>query len=139
MKMARLARVARIATLPETRNVIFAAVRSTTLRTGLRRALHDPSGVVRELRPTTVQRAVMRSVRHPAVQELANAGLLLLPGRYIPLGWVATWAARHIRRRHLESTIAASGPAPYGVDHLGTWRQGARDTTNQPASISQEI
>jgi hypothetical protein len=117
VKTRRLARVARIATLPETRNLILQAVRSTTLRTGLRRALHDPSGVTRELRPATVQSALMRGVRHPAVQELANAGLLLLPGRYIPLGWAATWAARHVRRRHGDPTTAESGPAPPRADN----------------------
>ena len=114
MKIGRLARVARIATLPETRNLLVAAARSTTLRTGLRRALHDPAGVVRELRPTAVHGVLMRGVRHPAVQELANAGLLLLPGRYIPLGWAATWAARHVRRRHGGPMIAASGPGLSG-------------------------
>ena len=112
VKLGRLARVARIATLPETRNLIAAAVQSTTLRTSLRRAVHDPAAVVRDLRPATVQAALTRGVRHPAVQELANAGLLLLPVRYIPLGWVATWAARAFKGRKGALPIAQSGRDP---------------------------
>ncbi len=46
-------------------------------------------------------RALVRATAvHPATRELAGASLAFLPGRFLPLGWVATWAANRVVRRH---------------------------------------
>ena len=105
--MTRLARVVRLATLPETRGVIVTAARSATLRDVARRIVNDRSALVRDLRHLPDVRAVTRSaVRHPAARELVDAGLLLLPGRYLPLGWVATWATQRVLRRYIDRPAA---------------------------------
>jgi hypothetical protein len=98
----RLARLQRLVTLPETRRVIFAAARSPTIRAVAQRVAHDRAGLVRDLRrPVNARDLLLRGVRHPAAGELASAGLVFLPGRYVPLGSVATWAARRILRRYI--------------------------------------
>jgi hypothetical protein len=100
----RLARLRRLVTLPETRGLIIAAARSPTIRAGAQRLAHDRAGLVRDLRrPVKVRDRLLRGARHPAAAELASAGLLFLPGRYVPLGSVATWAARRILRRYIGS------------------------------------
>jgi hypothetical protein len=99
-------RLAWLATLPETRGLIVATVRSTTLRTIARRAVEDRAALLRDLTDPTNARHLARSaIRHPAVAELANAGLVLLPGRYLPLGWAATWVARRVLRRFVDPPI----------------------------------
>ena len=99
-------RLARLATLPETRGLIVATVRSTTLRTIARRAVEDRAALLRDLTDPTNARHLARSaIRHPAVAELVNAGLVLLPGRYLPLGWAATWAARRVLRRYVDPPV----------------------------------
>jgi hypothetical protein len=101
--LTRLARIARLATLPETRGVIIAAVRSETLHDIARRARSDRAGLVRDLRDPTNARDLLRdAARHPATRELASASLMLLPWRYLPLGWAATWAADRVARRRTE-------------------------------------
>ena len=96
-----LARVARLVNLPETRKAVVAAARSRAVRELARRAAHDRAGLMRDLRHPAVSRDVVRSaVHHPATQELASAALLLLPGRFLPLGMVAAWATRRLLRRH---------------------------------------
>jgi hypothetical protein len=98
--ITRVARVARLVTLPETRSAIAAAARSETLRDIARRARTDRAGLVRELRnPATARVIVTDAASHPATRELASAGLMFLPMRYVPLGWVATWAAGKLMRR----------------------------------------
>jgi hypothetical protein len=95
-----LARVARLVNLPETRRAVVAAARSRAVRELARRVTHDRAGLIRDLRHPAVSRDVVRSaVHHPATQELASAALLLLPGRYLPLGMVASWATRRLLRR----------------------------------------
>jgi hypothetical protein len=95
----RIFRLGRLVTLPETRRLIIAAVQSPTIRRVARRVAHDRAGVMRDLRrPVEVRDLLLRAVRHPAAWELASAGLLLLPGRYLPLGAAATWAARRLLR-----------------------------------------
>jgi len=102
----RLGRVTRLATLPETRGLIVATVRSTTLRTLARRAVEDRAALLRDLaNPANVRHLARGAIRHPAVTELANAGLVFLPGRYVPLGWAATWAARRVLRRYLDPPV----------------------------------
>lgn len=103
MSTGRLARVARLATLPETRRLIIAAAQSATLRDAAQRAVHDRAGLLRDLRrPANVRDLLLSAARHPVARELASAGLLFLPGRYLPLGWVANWATRSILRRHVD-------------------------------------
>jgi hypothetical protein len=119
----RLWRVARLATLPETRGLIVAASRSTTLRTVAHRAVVDRAGLLRDLTNPANARHLARSVvRHPAVAELANAGLVVLPVRYMPLGWAATWVTRRVLRRFvdppvevIEGSLMGLGPAPRNV------------------------
>jgi hypothetical protein len=58
---------------------------------------------VRDLSNPTNARDLLRdAARHPATRELASASLMLLPWRYVPLGWAATWAADRIFRRRTE-------------------------------------
>src|SRR5450759_817942 len=90
--LTRLARLVRIVTLPETRGVIVAAAHSQSLRDIRQRAVHDRGALVRDLRnPANAQHLVRSAARHPATRELASAGLLFLPLRYLPVGWAATW------------------------------------------------
>src|SRR5450756_2177985 len=101
--VTRLARLVRIVTLPETRGVIVAAAHSETLRDIRQRAVHDRAALVRDLRnPANARDLVRSAARHPATRELASAGLLFLPLRYLPVGWAATWVAHRVLRRHLD-------------------------------------
>jgi hypothetical protein len=98
--LTRLAQVVRLGTLPETRRLIAAAARSETLRDLARRARTDRRSLVRDLRnPEGARDAIASAARHPATRELATAGLMLLPIRYLPLGWAATWAAGRVNRQ----------------------------------------
>jgi hypothetical protein len=98
--VTRLARLVRVVTLPETRGVIVAAAHSQTLRDIRQRAIHDRGALVRDLRnPANARDLVRSAARHPATRELASAGLLFLPVRYVPLGWAATWVAHRVLRR----------------------------------------
>jgi hypothetical protein len=106
-----VARLVRVGTLPETRGFIVTLAHSEALRDIGRRAVHDRDALVRDLRNPAKARDLVRSAaRHPATRELAGAGLMLLPMRYLPLGWVATWGARRVLRRYVD---------PSGV--AGTW------------------
>lgn len=105
MSTRRLARLGRLVTLPETRRLIIAAAQSPTIRAMAQRVAHDRAGLVRDLRrPVKVRDLLLGGVRHPAARELASAGLLFLPGRYLPLGSATTWAARRILRRYIGPT-----------------------------------
>ena len=98
--ITRLARIARVATLPETRRLIVAARRSSMVRTLAHRVAHDRAGLVRDATHPGDPRHLIRSAAtHPATRELANASLVFLPMRYLPLGWVASWAVTRIVRR----------------------------------------
>ena len=108
--VTKLARLARLATLPETRGAVAAAARSEALRGVAWRARNDPIALARELRHPANARGLLRSaVRHPATRELASAGVVLLPWRYVPLGWAATWMARRALRRYVEPADDAPG------------------------------
>lgn len=89
--ISRLRRLAVLATLPETRRLIVRGARPRNLRAVAARARADRAALLRD------------AVSHPAAAELANAGLLLLPMRYTPLGWAAGWAVRRMTR-HRRST-----------------------------------
>lgn len=112
----RIARVVRLATLPETRGVIVAAAQSDTLRDLAHRARNDRAALVRDLRnPANARDLVRSAARHPATRELASAGLLFLPARYLPLGMVATWATNRIVRRYLDPPAEVIDPSAFGA------------------------
>src|SRR5450759_5362699 len=105
----RLARLARGATLPETRGLIVAAARSNSLRGLIRRAVEDRAGVLRDLRHPSHPRDLIRTAaRHPAIRELADVGLVFVPLRYVPLGWVAKWATARVWRRFVDRPVRPS-------------------------------
>lgn len=114
--LGRLARVARLVTLPETRGAIVAAARSETLRDVAHRAVNDRRGLVRDLRnPANAQALVRNAARHPAALELANAGLMFLPARYLPLGWAASWATSKVLRRYLDPPREVLDASAFGA------------------------
>jgi len=100
--VSRFIRLVGVGTFPETRGLIVAVARSGSVRGLARRAVHDRSSLVRELGDVHQARALVRATAiHPATRELAGAGLVFLPGRFLPLGWAATWAAHKALRRYL--------------------------------------
>ena len=114
--VTRLARLVRLVTLPETRGVIVAAAHSETLRDIRQRAVHDRAALVRDLRnPANARDLVRSAARHPAARELASAGLMFLPLRYLPVGWAATWVAHRVVRRHLDPPAAVLDASDFGA------------------------
>jgi hypothetical protein len=100
--VSRFIRLVGVGTFPETRGLIVAVARSGSVRGLARRAAHDRSSLVRELGDVHQARALVRATAiHPATREFAGAGLVFLPGRFLPLGWAATWAAHKALRRYL--------------------------------------
>ena len=125
-----IARIARIATLPETRGLILAAVQSETLRDVARRAVNDRAALVRDLsNPANARNIVRSAAGHPAARELASAGLMFLPGRYLPLGWAATWAAHRVLRDRARRPMAAGAPS----------RQARGPTPPQPRRLRRDV
>jgi len=111
-----LARVVRLATLPETRGMIVAAARSEAFRELVRRAVNDRAALVRDLRDPANARDLVRSaVRHPAARELATAGLMFLPVRYLPLGLAASWATHRVLNRYFDPPTEVLDAAPSGA------------------------
>ena len=107
--VGRLARLVRVVTLPETRRLIAATAHSETLREIRERGVHDRAALLRDLRSPGRARDLVRSaVRHPAARELANASLMLMPLRYLPAGWAATWVAHRVGR-HLDPPAEVPG------------------------------
>jgi hypothetical protein len=115
--VTRLARLARLATMPETRGALVAAAQSKTLRDLRWRAVHDRAALVRSMRkPANARHLIQRAVVHPATRELASAGLMFLPFRYMPVGWAATWAANRVLKRHAAQTAEPQdGASPDGT------------------------
>jgi hypothetical protein len=108
-------KLARLATLPETRGLIVAVARSETARDIARRARSDRAALIRDLgNPATARELVRNAATHPATRELATAGLILVPGRYFPLSWVATWAARKAIRRYIDPPAEVVDAQPWG-------------------------
>jgi hypothetical protein len=104
-------KLARLATLPQTRRLVAAAGRSTSLRELGRRARTDRAGLARELRDPAITIGLVReAIRHPATRELADVGLLLLPTRYMPIGWAAAWLSRRLLRRDRRHVRPAPKP-----------------------------
>ncbi len=122
--LSRLARLGRLLSLPETRGLVMAAGRSETLRDIAQRAVHDRASLVRDLRNPANARHLLRSAaRHPAVRELAEVGVMVLPVRFLPLGIAATWATRRLLRRHLEPAAEVLDAPAFGAG------RSARDVT----------
>lgn len=115
--VTRLARIARLVTLPETRHVIVAAARSETFRDLARRARSDRSALVRDLRdPANARDLVRNAARHPAVRELANAGVMLLPIRFVPVGLAATWVTHRVLRRYVDRPTEVLDESAFGAN-----------------------
>jgi hypothetical protein len=119
--LTRLGRIVQLATLPETRGVIVGAMRSDAPRNLAWRTAHDRTALLRDAADPATARAVARTaIRHPATRELANAGLMVLPLRYLPLGWAASWATGKVLGRYLTSSAeilqASVRPSP---NHVG--------------------
>jgi hypothetical protein len=114
--ITKLARIARLATLPETRRAVIAAARSEDLRDIARRASTDRRGLIDDLSDPANARDLLRNaLRHPASRELGSASLIFLPGRYLPIGWAATWAARKVARRFVDPRAEVLEPTSYGA------------------------
>jgi hypothetical protein len=70
--------------------------------------VNDRAALLRDLRNPGNARDVVRSAaRHPAARELATAGLIFLPGRYLAVGLAAAWAARRVLLRYTDSPTEA--------------------------------
>jgi hypothetical protein len=106
MLTLKIARLVRLATLPETRRAIIAAARSDRLRDVAHRAATDRASLARDLmNPANAAEIIRDVVRHPASRELGSAGLLFLPGRFLPLGMAASWAGARVLRRFGDAPI----------------------------------
>jgi hypothetical protein len=113
----RVARVARLVTLPETRRAVLAAAHSPALRDIARRASTDRAGLLRDLRAPGNARGLVRDVvHHPATRELADASLMFLPVRYIPLGWAASKASGRVLRRFVDRPTEVIEPSAFGTE-----------------------
>ena len=109
--MSKFIRITRLATMPETRGALTALVRSGAVGTLARRARSDRAALLRSARdPVAAMRLARSAAEHPATRELAEAGMLFLPGRLGPLGWAAIWVGRRARRRVIHR--AATRPSP---------------------------
>jgi phytoene/squalene synthetase len=98
--LMKLDRVVRLATLPETRRLIREVRQSETIRDMAQRARDDRQALLRDLRnPANARDLIRTAARHPAARELASASFMLLPARYLPAGWAATWVTRKILGR----------------------------------------
>jgi hypothetical protein len=114
--LTRFARLARLATLPETRRAVLAAARSPALRDIAHRASTDRAGLLRDLKSRDHARGLLRdAVRHPATRELADASLMFLPIRYLPLGWAASRATRRVLRRYIDPPTEVIDPSAFGA------------------------
>jgi hypothetical protein len=114
--LTRVMRLARLATLPETRRAVLAAAHSPALREIAQRATTDRAGLIRDLRTPANARGLLRdAVRHPATRELANASLMFLPIRYIPLGWAASRAGSKVLRRWVDPPTELIDPSAFGA------------------------
>ena len=87
----------------------MAAARSNSLRGLAPRAVKDRASLLRDLGHPGHPRDFIRTVaRHPATRELADVGLVFLPFRYVPLGWMAKWATARVLRRFIDRPVQSS-------------------------------
>lgn len=109
--MPKVMKALRLATLPETRRLVVAAARSDALRDAARRVRSDRAGLLRDLADPATSAALVRDViAHPATRELASVGLVMLPGRYLPIGWAASRLYRRIFGRTRDRSPAPGAP-----------------------------
>lgn len=114
--VTRLVRLARIVTLPETRGLIVAVAHSDALRDIRQRAVHDRGALLRDLRrPANARHLVRSAALHPATRELASAGLMFLPFRYVPVGWAATWVTHKVLGRHIDPPRDVPDASTFGT------------------------
>lgn len=114
--ITRVVHLARLVTLPETRRAVLAAAHSPALREIAQRASTDRAGLFRDLRSPAIARGLLRdAVRHPVTRELANASLMFLPVRYIPLGWAASRAGGKVLRRYVDPPTEVIDPSAFGA------------------------
>ena len=100
VSLGKLGRLAQVGTLPETRAVLLSPATSRRIRAAASRLAHDRLQYARDLaNPGDVRAFAQSAIQHPATRELAGVGLMLLPGRYLPIGWAAGWVTRRIARR----------------------------------------
>jgi hypothetical protein len=66
--------------------------------------------------PANARGLVRDVVRHPATRELADASLMFLPVRYIPLGWVASRAGTRVLRRFIDPPSEVIEPSAIGAE-----------------------
>jgi hypothetical protein len=93
--MPSIAKLLRLATLPETRSLAVRATASGSLRDLAHQARTDRVGLMRDLAdPAQAWRRTRVALAHPATHELARVGLVFLPGPYRPIGWAAGWLMR---------------------------------------------
>lgn len=98
--MPSVTKLVRLATLPETRRLIGRASRSGALRRAGHLARTDRAALLRNLvDPAAAPRRARGAIAHPAARELASVGLVLLPARYLPIGWAAAWLSRRLQGR----------------------------------------
>jgi hypothetical protein len=112
--VSRLTPLIRFARSPRTRHLMMATLRSRTARDLARRAVTDPRGLVREAAAPGAARRIIREriqgtatalggaaagTDRSSLVRLARTGLIFLPFRYVPAGYVAVWAGGKILRR----------------------------------------
>jgi hypothetical protein len=98
--MPSVTKLMRLAALPETRHLLSATARSEALRDLAHRARSDRAGLVRDLRDPAVSVGLVRgALAHPATREIATLSFVLLPERYLLLGWMATRMSRRVLHR----------------------------------------
>jgi hypothetical protein len=127
--MPSVVRLARAAASPATRGLVAAALRSPTARDLARRAVSDPRGLGRHLTdPATLRDLGANALAHPSVSgfrefvldpdelprslRLVRGGLLFLPLRYVPVGYVGLWAARRLLRSEATGRPRGSPASP---------------------------
>lgn len=100
--MPSLLKVARVARSLIGGGLLTGVARSPVVREVGRRAIDDPGRLLREMTDPAKARVLLgRARRDAALQEVGQVGLLLLPFRYLPLGYAAMWAGRRLLR-HLD-------------------------------------
>ncbi len=94
--------MARLAASLATGGLLSAVSRSPMARQLGRRAVTDPGRLVRDLADPAKARVLVASASgDPALRQLAQTGMIFLPLRYVPLGYVALWTGRKVIRRYL--------------------------------------
>lgn len=95
--MPSLPTIARVARSLVSGGLITGVARSPIVREVGRRTITDPGGLLREVADPAKARVLLgRAGRDPALREAAQVGLVLLPFRYMPLGYAAIWAGRKV-------------------------------------------